>query len=212
MLRYGRTIRDEMRELHGGSSVRAEIPLPGLRDAESQLALPLEVEDRLLGVLAVESRDPLAFAEWHEAFLHVLANQIAIGIDRLSETADDEEPEPAASSAAAPAASPRTFVYYRNDDCIFVDGDYLVRNVPAKILWKLLAAHRQGRREMSNRELRLDPSLGLPAYRDNLESRLILLRKRLEEKCPDVRIVPVKRGRFAFEVSSPVVLVEREAG
>ncbi len=215
LLRYSRAVRESFEEMHGDAGLRAEIPLPGLPDAQSQLALPLVVEDRLLGVLAVESRDPLAFAEWHEAFLQVLANQIAMGIDRHVDAQDEEEPAPTPAAAPEPAApAPRTtraFVYYRNDDCVFVDGEYLIRNVPGKILWNLLNAYRQGRREFSNRELRLDPSLGLPAYKDNLESRLILLRKRLEQKCPDVRLVPVRRGRFALEVAGDLTLEERNA-
>ncbi|HQR45062.1 MAG TPA: GAF domain-containing protein [Thermoanaerobaculia bacterium] len=210
LLRYGRAVRNGVER--DGGAVRPEVPLPGLPEAEAQMALPLLVEDRLLGVLAVESRDPLAFADWHETFLSVIANQIAIGIDRFASTADDEE-EPAGAAGPAPsAAARRSFVYYRNDDCVFVDGEYLVRNVPGKILWKLLKEHREGRREFTNRELRLDPKLGLPAFKDNLESRLILLRKRLEERCPEVRFVPLRRGRFALEVGCVMQMEERDAG
>lgn len=210
-LRYGRAIRGAALAQGTGAAMAPEIPLPGLPDAQAQLALPLLAGDRLVGVLAVESRDPLAFDEWDETFLGIVGNQIAVGVDRMS--ADDEPAPPAAQAAAAAARPRRTFCLYRNDDCVFVDGEYLVRNVPAKILWKVLRTHRtEGRTEFTNRELRLDPALGLPAIKDNLESRLILLRKRLEERCPDVRLVPIRRGRFALELDCALELVERETG
>jgi adenylate cyclase len=215
-LRYGRAIRARVEEVSGPGALRPEIPLPGLPDAMSQMAIPLLARGRLIGVLALEARDPLTFAAWHEAFLQVLANQIAFAIDRLLERDDEEEDEqpepPPAGQAPAAAARRRSFQLFRNDDCVFVDGEYLIRNLPARILWKLLRAHRdEGRAEFSNRELRLDPGLGLPPIKDNLESRLILLRKRLEQKCPDVRIVPTRRGRFALEVRCDLELVERDS-
>jgi adenylate cyclase len=205
-LRYGRAVRRE------SGSATPEIPLPGLPDAQSALVIPLKLCDRLIGVLAVEDRDPTRFGEWHEAYLDIVGNQIALGIDRFTD--DDEEPaQPSLPVAAAPPVHTghrRTLTYYVNDDCVFLDGEYLIRNVPGRILWKLMREfHRDGRREFSNRELRLDPKLGLPPIKDNLESRLILLRRRLHEKCPDLRIVPVSRGRFALEVDAAVDLVER---
>ena len=113
----------------------------------------------------------MAFGEWHEAYLQIIGNQIALGIDRMAErtTADAE-----ADAVARPIArrSPRrgrrrrtrTLTYYKKDEAIFVDGEYLIRNIPARILWKLLGeSRRSGRTEFTNREVRLDESLGLPA-------------------------------------------------
>jgi adenylate cyclase len=221
-LRYGRAIRREAAA--DRRSLAAEIPLPGLPDAQSILAIPLVVGDRLIGVLMAEDRDPMSFGEWHEAYLEIIANQIALGLDRMLQRPDDAADSDvgvrAAAAAAplratarppAPASKPgRRFIYYRNDDAIFVDDEYLIRNVPARILWKVLGeSQRTGRTEFSNREMRLDASLGLPSVKDNLESRLILLRHRLEEKCPDLQIQSTGRGRFALRTCVAIQLVER---
>jgi len=215
-LRYGRAVRGRVAQVSGATELGPEIPLAGLPDAQSQLAIPMVVQDRLIGVLAVQSRAALAFEEWHEAYLQIIGNQIAIGIDTLMEQHDeaaDEAPSGRPAASAPVTGVRRCFVFYRNDDCVFVDGEYVIRNVPGRILWKILCSYRDdGRREFTNRELRLDPGLGLPPVRDNLESRLILLRKRLQAKCPEIRLVPVRRGRFALEVGCRVDLVEKETG
>lgn len=84
-MRYGRTIRRE------SGAVTPEVPLPGLCDAQSALVIPLTIGDRLVGVIAAEDRDPIRFGEWHEAYLEIIANQIALGIDRMLEASDDAD-------------------------------------------------------------------------------------------------------------------------
>ncbi len=58
-----------------------EIRLPGLEGVQSQIAIPLLVQDRLVGVFAVESVTPNAFDEIDEVLLSIVSNQVASAID-----------------------------------------------------------------------------------------------------------------------------------
>ena len=58
-----------------------EISLPGLEGVQSQIAIPLVVQDRLVGVFAVESVTTNAFDEIDEVLLSIVSNQVASAID-----------------------------------------------------------------------------------------------------------------------------------
>jgi adenylate cyclase len=201
-----------------------QIPLPGLPNPESQLGVPLLARHELVGVLCIESEIPYRFHEEDKTAIELLGGYLAIAIQNMqlrerSEATSDGGAQSALKSApqkSAPAVAPkaasqrREVAYYTRDECILVDGEYLIRSLPANILWKLLRRRNaEGRVEFTNRELRLDKSLNLPEWKDNLETRLLLLRRRLQQKCSDIRIVPRGRGRFALELGCNVTLVER---
>jgi len=183
-----------------------EIPFPGLAAPHSQLAVPVTGGGRLLGVLYLESEESLRFTYEHEDAFVSLAAQLGFAIQLLEQGADRSEPEP--EEARAPQASGDTVVVrrYAADNSVFVEGDYLIKGVAGAILWKLLSDQAQGRSEFTNRELRLDPSLRLPDVIDNLEARLILLQRRLKERCPCLRIEKTGRGRFRLAVDRPIRL------
>ncbi len=193
------------------------IPLPGLPDPGTQLGIPLLVRDELIGVLCIETERSYRFHEEDRAYLEVLGGYLAIAIQNVLLREKSEEGEalpgrpPAAAGSPAPGLRPRVQVdYYAHDELILVDGEYLIRGLPAKILWKLLREHAaEGVAEFTNRRLRLDRSLGLAEIKDNLESRLILLRRRLEERCPEIRLVQSGRGRFRLELAAEVGVGEK---
>ncbi|WP_244427839.1 hypothetical protein [Sinorhizobium fredii] len=83
----------------------------------------------------------------------------------------------------------------------------MIKGVAGRLLAWMLEQHlANGRSEFTNREIRLDGGLRLPDFKDNLETRLLLLRRRLEEKALPIRLVRLGRGRIAVEVEGRVRL------
>ncbi|MDT3736250.1 MAG: GAF domain-containing protein [Denitratisoma sp.] len=207
---YGRAIRESVEQEGLGGRLETAIPLPGLPDSRSQMAAPILAGGRLLGVLYVESPEDKRFWYDDEDALVAIAAQLGMAINTLQQFSDaPEEAAPAAGNDAPAAGAPMVVRHYAADDSVFIDDDYLIKGVAGAIFCKLLRDYTDGQRtEFTNRELRLDPSIGLPDLSDNLEARLILLERRLAERCTFLRIDKTGRGRFRFNVGRPFRLVE----
>jgi adenylate cyclase len=205
---YSRAMRQGFERSTDGDALETEIPFPGLPDSASQLAVPLTLGPRLLGVLYVESPQELRFTFEDEDVLIVLAGQLALAMELLSHSAEQHE-ETAAATMPPPATqgAPVTVKHFAADHSVFIGNDYLIKGVAGAIFWKLLRDHVEaGRCDFTNRELRLDPSLRLPDISDNLEARLILLQRRLTERCSFLAIEKTGRGRFRLHVGRPLKL------
>ncbi len=207
--KYSRTVRRSYED-SGEVGPGREIPVPGLADAASRCAVPAVAMGQLVGVLTVESRQPVAFGPVDEAVLTVVTSIVANAIE--SERAREREaaPAPTRSEGRATGAGRTDATRVRVfavDGSVFLDDEYLIKGVAGRILAALLGHHdREGRTDFTNREMRLDPSLDLPAFRDNFESRLILLKRRLDERKAPIRIDKTGRGRFRLVVDGPVTL------
>jgi len=209
MQRYSRTVRRSF-EGAGDLSPGHEIPVPDLPGSQSRLAVPALSLGQLVGVLVVESTAPVAFTVADEAALTVVASLVASGVEaeRSRDRGEEELTIPTPIGVSSDAGGPATRVrFFEVDGSTFLDGDYLIKGVAGRILWALLGHHaREGRVDFSNREMRLDPSLDLPPFRDNFESRLILLKRRLDEREAPIRIDKTSRGCFRLVVDGPVSL------
>jgi predicted pyridoxine 5'-phosphate oxidase superfamily flavin-nucleotide-binding protein len=211
---YGRAARElaESRGLTAG--LEQEIPLPGLAESQSQVAVPMLAGDRLVGVLFAESAETGRFGYDEEDALCVLASVVGSAV-QLCEGVHDGADESArvAASPARPAGAEVRIRRFSEDDSIFLDETYLIKGVAGSILWRLLRAYvDEQRTDFSNRELRLDPAIRLPDVSENLEARLILLQRRLEERCPALRIEKTGRGKFRLAVRRPLTLVDIRPG
>jgi adenylate cyclase len=201
---YARAVREK--ESAASKEASKEIPLPGLAHIESQLAMPLVAGGRLVGVLCLQSETAGRFTAVDEQMIAIIGRQLAAAMLALSvDPSVDSEASPARSDG--PRERPSTVKYFGADDSVFIDDVYLIKGVAGRVLWRLLHDFTaRGRADFSNKELRADRKLGLPGYRDNLEARLVLLRKRLEEQCEFIRLVSTGRGRFRLVVTRALVL------
>lgn len=193
-------------------ATESRIPLPVLANPHSQIAVPLVHGERPLGVLYAESEQNAFFSHADEDALVVYGRHLAALVAHFAELPDDAEPPPA-GPAAQPGGTPLAVRYFAHDHSVFVDNDYLIKGVAGSILWTLLNEHAAtGRRDFCNRELRRDPRLPLPDFGDNLETRLILLARRLAERCPQIALEKTGRGRFRLQLARPLQLSAAQAG
>jgi adenylate cyclase len=211
---YRRAIRRHIEQDGMGVILENEIPLPGLPESRSQLAVPILASGRLLGVCFVESSEDLRFGYDEEDALVALAAQLGLAIHALQDAADTpEESGPREPAPSSVAGAPLLVRHYAEDDTIFLGNDYLIKGVAGAVLWVLVRDYVERKRtSFSNRELRLDSRIQLPDVGDNLEARLVLLRRRLAERCADIRIEKTARGRFSLEVRRPLELIQVAAG
>jgi adenylate cyclase len=190
--------------------LETKIPLPGLARPGSQVAVPMLVGGRPVGVLFVESEEDARFHWEDEDALVAVASQLGMTIATLQQAADGgDEPDASVPRLRKPRGKELEVRHYRADDSVFIGNDYLIKGVAGAIFRTLVADFiEKGRTDFTNRELRLDGRIRLPDITDNLEARLILLVRRLAERGTDVRIEKTGRGRFRLAVDRPLTLVE----
>jgi adenylate cyclase len=205
---YSRAVRHNLTN-QAADGIETEIPFPGLSEPHSQMAVPILSGDRLFGVLYVESPEDMRFNHEDEDALVTLAGQLALAIQVTTQSTGDapEERRATRQAAAPPSGAAIPVRRFPANDSVFIGDDYLIKGVAGAIFWKLVSDYAQkGRTEFSNRELRHHPALRLPDITDNLEARLILLQRRLAERCPFLRIEKTGRGRFRLQVDRPIAL------
>lgn len=209
---YGKAVRASTEASGLYHQLETAIPMPGLPESRSQLAVPIVAGTQLYGVLYVESPEDLRFTYDDEDMLSTLAQQFgwmakALTCADVSEAIEADTPliqtkEPAAGRVVSVR-------YFPADHSVFLDDDYLIKGVAGAIFWKLVqTAEREGRLHFTNRELRLSPELGLPDISDNLEARLVLLQRRLAERQACVQMTKTGRGRFAISIAHPLKLTQ----
>lgn len=202
---YGEAVRNSAIRSGLDWQRATEITFPGLAEPASQIALPIRARGVVLGVLFAESEEEVRFWHGDETALTLVADHAGALIALLPERETQPREQPA---APLPGAGREIVVrHFPQDDSVFVGNDYLIKGVAGAILARLLREQNAtGRTEFTTRELRLDPGLRLPDNAENLDARLVLLRKRLEERNACLRIEKSGRGRFRLNSACRVVL------
>ena len=186
---------------------------------------PLVTHNELLGVLCLQSEVTGRFMSDDERVVQIAARHLAASMATLRRP---DTTEPPATPDRRPPFIPgfalsgshslrsllsvdiSTINHYQADDSIFIDDEYLIKGIAGRILWKLLQDNRRtGKVEFTNKAIRMDATMQLPDFKDNLETRLILLRRRLQDHCSFLKLTPSGRGRFTLELQRQLKLEEQ---
>lgn len=193
------------------------IPLPGLEAPRSLLAVPMMAGGELRGLIHAEAAERMAFSPRLERAVALVAAQLGALVALTEAPRGPDSAGSGATVSRATACPERTsdrqiqVRHYAFDDSVFIGADYVIKGLPGRLLWRMLGIHAQeGRFEFTNREFRLDPALKLPAFKDNLETRLLLLRRRLDENDWPIRLSRTGRGRVTLMVEGSLNLTESE--
>lgn len=207
---FARAVRSVVAREGGAEALETEIALPGLPNVQSQLVVPLLAVHKLIGVLCLQSTVAGRFRTADERITQIIGRHLAVAMELLPlRTGAELEPVATRTRKSPPATTQAVIKYFRGDHSIFIDDAYVIRGVAGHIFWKLVQAHSGSRRaDFTNKEIRLDASLRMPDIKDNLEARLILLRRRLLERCSFIRITQIGRGRFHLDVERELTLEE----
>lgn len=188
-------------------NVSRRIALPGLHDPLSQLAVPIPLHGAIYGVLFAESTMRMAFSADHEAALVIIARQAGAGLALIDKLALDDASPTRIPPGQPSSLAPIRVIYYGYDDSVFINDNYVIKGIAGRLLHYMLQQYLDtGRYEFSNREIRLDSQLRLPSFKDNLETRLLLLRRRLEERGFPIRIERLARGRISLQFDGALTL------
>lgn len=204
----GRAIRiDSMHDDLRLNQPGFRLSTPALGDAQSRIAVPVPVNGRVRGVLLTESPERMAFCSDDEFGMSIIASQVG-SMQAALEALQGAEQTETPPGWALPSEGARTPVlYYAYDDSIFIDGQYVIKGIAGRLLHYMITQYQVlGRSEFSNKEIRLETMLRLPTMKDNLETRLILLRRRLETRKFPVRLVAAGRGRVTLQVRGELEL------
>src|SRR5262249_23340444 len=152
-------------------------------------------------ILCLQSTTAGQFLSDDERVVRIAARHMAASMALAGRMETAKPQEIACRPLTVQPTATSTIKHYKADDSIFIDNVYLINGTAGRIFWKLVQSYAQsGRVDFTNKEIRLDTSLQLPDFKDNLEARLILLRRRLQDRCEFVNLTQLGRGQFRLEV------------
>jgi transcriptional regulator with GAF, ATPase, and Fis domain len=134
---YAQAVREEVKRSGGGAALGAVPRLPGLPDAETQIAIPLLIRDVLVGVFSVECPDKSIFSERDETLASIVGNLAASAIHnaqlyrRVELKAEDQSRELCEVKAKLDGGRGLTFEHLLGESKPMKDVRKLLRKIAA---------------------------------------------------------------------------------